>query len=93
MITRYLKGTGIMYNKKQSNMGTTAVNLKELRQLIKIELQDCDADRFPFLCQMQSTEEGYARIEEMIIRYAAKEAMPIGSSIALIEQELAHSQE
>ncbi|HEY9084059.1 MAG TPA: hypothetical protein VIN73_12045 [Vicingaceae bacterium] len=39
---------------------------------------------------MQSTEKGYARIEEMIIRYAAKEAMPIGAAIALIEQELAH---
>jgi len=26
----------------------------------------------------------------MIIRYVAKEGMPIGSAIALIEQELAH---
>ena len=39
---------------------------------------------------MQSTPKGYARIEEMIIRYVAKEGMPIGSAIALIEQELAH---
>lgn len=65
-------------------------SLNELKELIKEELKDCDTTKWPFVCEMQSTEKGYARIEEMIIRYVAKEAMPIGSAIALIEQELAH---
>ena len=65
-------------------------NLNELKELIREELKDCDDKKWPYVCEMQSTEKGYARIEEMIIRYAAKEAMPIGSAIALIEQELAH---
>ncbi len=67
-------------------------NLNELKELIKEELKDCDANKWPFVCEMQSTEKGYARIEEMIIRYVAKEAMPIGSAIALIEQEFAHQE-
>jgi len=91
MIARYLKGTGILYEKKQNNMDTKT-NLNELRKLIKIELQDCDSNKWPYVCKMQSTPKGYARIEEMIIRYAAKEAMPIGSAIALIEQEMAHEE-
>ncbi|MBQ21701.1 MAG: hypothetical protein CMD31_13180 [Flavobacteriales bacterium] len=64
--------------------------LSELKALIREELKDCDNNKWPHVCELQSTEKGYARIEEMIIRYAAKEAMPIGSAIALIEQELAH---
>lgn len=92
MVTSYLKGTGAMYHKKENDMATAKDNIKELRKLIKIELQDCDAKKWPFVCEMQSTEKGYARIEEMIIRYVAKEAMPIGSAIALIEQEMTHQQ-
>jgi hypothetical protein len=64
--------------------------LSELKALIREELKDCDNNKWPHVCELQSTEKGYARIEEMIIRYVAKEAMPIGSAIALIEQELAH---
>ncbi len=92
MITRYLKGNGTTYHKKENNMATANDNIKELRKLIKVELLDCDPKKWPFVCEMQSTEKGYARIEEMIIRYVAKEAMPIGSSIALIEQEFTHQE-
>lgn len=73
-------------------MKKTTNNLNELKELIKEELKDCDDNKWPHVCEMQSTEKGYARIEEMIIRYVAKEAMPIGSAIALIEQELAHQE-
>ena len=71
-------------------MPTPEENIKELRKLIKIELQDCNVELWPFVCEMQSTEKGYARVEETIIDLVAKEAMPIGSAIALIEQEMAH---
>ncbi len=65
--------------------------LDELKKLIKLELKDCDGSRWPHVCEMQSTEKGYLRIEEMIIRYVARERMPIGSAVALIEQEMSHS--
>ena len=39
---------------------------------------------------MQNTDNGKAKLEDMIIRYVAEEGMPIGSAIALIEQELSH---
>lgn len=71
-------------------METAKENIQELQKLIKLELQDCNAELWPFVCEMQSTEKGYARIEETIIRLVAKEAMPIGSAIALIEQEMTH---
>ena len=64
--------------------------IKELKQLIKLELKDCDYAKWPFVCQLQSTPKGYARLEEMIIRYVLKEAMPIGAAIAFIEQEFTH---
>lgn len=65
-------------------------SIQELKKLIQLELQECDSNKWQYVCEMQSTSKGYARIEEMIIRYIAKEGMPIGSAIALIEQELAH---
>ncbi len=65
--------------------------LDELKKLIKLELKDCDGNRWPKVCEMQSTEKGYLRIEEMIIRYVAQDQMPIGSAVALNEQEMTHS--
>ena len=73
-------------------MATAKENIEELQKLLKIELEDCNAEQWPFVCEMQSTEKGYARIEEMVIRLVAEEAMPIGSAIALMEQEMAHEQ-
>lgn len=64
----------------------------ELKKLIDIELKECKVDLWPGVCKMQSTQQGKTRLHEMIIRYAA-EGMPIGSAIALIEQELAHQEE
>ena len=61
-----------------------------LKKLIRLELSECDAEKWPNTCALQSTPEGYARIESLIIRHVAKEGMPIGSAIAFIEQELTH---
>lgn len=72
-----------------SDMKTNS-SINELKKLIQLELQECDSNKWQYVCEMQSTPKGYAGIEEMIIRYVAKEGMPIGSAIALIEQELAH---
>jgi len=64
--------------------------IEELKKLIHIELGNCNTKLWPKLCEMRSTETGYRKIEEMVIRYVADEGMPIGSALALIEQELAH---
>ena len=64
----------------------------ELKKLIRIELADCNEEIWPKVCAMQNTPVGYARLEEWIIRYVAKEAMPIGAAIAHLEQELTHQQ-
>ena len=65
--------------------------LTELKEIIKSELGECDVELWPELCAMRQSDTGYAKVEEMIIRYVAKEAMPVESAIALIEMELAHS--
>lgn len=98
MITNYLLGNGILYNKKQNQMEANDLKamasdnekLKELKLLIRDELKDCNHIIWPQVCQMQSTEKGQAKLEDMIIRYIAEEGMMIGSAIALIEQELSH---
>ncbi len=66
-------------------------NIETLKAFIKEELSECNTKLFPKVCGLQSTENGYSRVEQMIIKLVAKEAMPIGAAIAHIEQELAHS--
>jgi hypothetical protein len=68
-------------------------SLEELKQLITEELVDCNSELWPKVCELQTTEIGRAKLDEMIIRYVAEEGMSIGSAIALIEQELAHSEQ
>jgi len=99
MISNYLLGNGILYNKndkknsflKQKTMATDNHLIEELKELIDKELMDCNHVLWPKVCEMQSTEKGKIKLQEMIIRYVAEEAMPIGSAIALIEQELSHT--
>lgn len=65
--------------------------IEELKKLIRIELGKCDKhNHWPKLCELRSTRLGLFKIEELVIRYVAEEGMPIGSALALIEQELAH---
>ena len=65
--------------------------IEELKKLIHIELGKCDQHNYwPKICELRTTQRGLQKIEDMVIRYAAEEGMPIGSALALIEQELAH---
>jgi hypothetical protein len=66
--------------------------LKDLKTLINEELLECDSSLWPKVCELQTTPVGKSKLDEMIIRYVAEEGMSIGSAIALIEQELAHSE-
>lgn len=97
MISNYLMGSGILYNKKNEStpmnlktMANETNKIEELKNLIGDELKECNRFLWPKVCEMQSTEKGKAKLEEMIIRYVAEEGMDIGFAIALIEQELSH---
>jgi len=97
MISNYLLGNGIHYNKSKTDINTNLQamanennQIEELKQLINGELKDCNRFLWPKVCEMQSTDKGRAKLEDMVIRYVAEEGMQIGSAIALIEQELAH---
>lgn len=97
MISNYLMGNGILYNKTSNTEFFKPKNMEEsnqiemLRKLIREELKECNNKLWPKVCEMQSTEKGKSKLEEMIIRNVAEEGMSIGSAIALIEQELAHN--
>ena len=98
MISNYLMGTGVLYNKNKTDINTLNLRamandnnqIEELKQLIHGEMKECNRFLWPKVCEMQSTDKGMARLEDMIIRYVAEEGMQIGSAIALIEQELSH---
>jgi hypothetical protein len=98
MISNYLVGSGILDNKNKTDINSINMQamtnendqIKELKQLINEELKDCNRFLWPKVCEMQSTDKGRAKLEDMIIRYVAEEGMQIGSAIALIEQELSH---
>lgn len=97
MISNYLMGTGILYNKKtemnplkMQAMANDNNQIQELRNLISDELKECSRILWPKVCEMQSTEKGRIKLEDMIIHYVAEDGMGIGSAIALIEQELSH---
>lgn len=73
---------------------STSNNLQHtMKKLIRLELEKCRSDLWPNVCEMIATKKGYHRIEARILRHAANEGMPIGSAIALIEQEFAHAQD
>jgi len=98
MISNYLIGCGVLYRRKPEHEPKKLKamandnQIDQLKILISEELKDCSHALWPHVCEMQSTEKGLARLQEMIIRLAANDEMEIGSAIALIEQELAHSQ-
>ncbi|MCB9448661.1 MAG: hypothetical protein H6585_09990 [Flavobacteriales bacterium] len=80
----------IVHEKTMQEMANDSNKINELKQLIKIELDTCSSRMWPHVCQLKQTPEGYKRIEDMVIRLVAKEAMLVGSAIALIEQEFSH---
>lgn len=89
MIERYLRGT--LYEKNDKIMEQNTDRAATMQKLIRIELQKCNSKLWPNVCEMKTTQEGYNRIEKMVIDYAANEGMPIGSALALIEQEFTHA--
>lgn len=93
MISRYLRGTGILYDQTKKNMTDDQQRHTKMKKLIRIELDKCNDGLWPHVCELKTTPQGYQRIESMVMDYAAKEGMPIGSALALIEQEFAHAKQ
>ncbi len=97
MITNYLRGSGILYNKHKTNeqtkpaMTNADTQIEELKTLILEELKECSHVHWPHVCRMQTTETGRAKLMEMIIQHIAEEGMSIGSAIAHVEHQLTHS--
>ena len=71
MIDRYIKG--ILYTPKQTTRQDYQDRLSLLKKLIKKQLEQCDFNKWPKVCELQTTTEGYQRIESMIINYAVSE--------------------
>lgn len=62
--------------------------IEELKQQIKAELDNCNPKLWPRICAMQTTKEGFLKIEENAIRMVAETGMPAGSALAHIENDL-----
>lgn len=68
-------------------METAEEKLSELRRLIKVQLEMCDNANTPTICKMIADKDGYAKVEEMIIRRVAEQADTIGQAIIEVEKE------
>lgn len=66
-------------------------NHKTLEALLKEELRHCAQNRWPMVCRMKETPQGYLHIKSYVLQMASEEAMSIGTSLALLESELNHN--
>lgn len=61
---------------------------KKLREEIRIHLDECNSTATPKICAEITTEEGYKKIEGMIISFMIKNRLAVGASIGQIESVL-----
>jgi|GEM_PF-5855834 len=59
--------------------------IKELKQLIKAELDFCDENSTPWVCKMKSTD--YQKVEKLIIERVSNGGYSINDAIVDIERE------
>lgn len=64
----------------------TEVQLKRLRELIAIELDHCNREDWPYVCNMTSTPDGKKRVEDMVIQQVSSTVMTVGSALDRIER-------
>lgn len=65
--------------------------LDSLDKMCEEELKDCDSERWPNACAMQSTKSGKARLKHLMKLEIIDCGCEPGSALAHIEQELSHS--
>lgn len=61
---------------------------KEIRLIVRQELQKCAPSATPKFCQLISTIDGYRKAEVLIIDFAIKNQVSISAAIAHLESEL-----
>ncbi|WP_017730731.1 hypothetical protein [Nafulsella turpanensis] len=62
--------------------------VKQLRLLIRRELQSCNPSATPNFCEMIKTQSGYKKAESMTISYAITNGVGVGAAIAQLESEM-----
>ncbi len=64
----------------------TEEQIKRLKELIAIKLDHCDKLDWPYICHMNSTPEGRASLEEMIIQQCSMSGCSVGKALDRIER-------
>ena len=64
----------------------TEAQMKRLKELIAIELDNCKKLDWPYVCHMKETPEGRKAIEEMIIEQAKISGISVGQALDRIER-------
>jgi len=72
---------------KYQQRSTYQLNLEELRDDIRAQLDLCDVEDTPMVCEMKDTPTGYQLIEEAIVNKSVIEGLSISDAIRSIEQE------
>ena len=61
--------------------------IKQLRSEILSQLQQCDGIATPNICQAIQSQEGYQKVESMIIGLVTSQVLTPASAIAQLEME------
>ena len=67
-------------------MATREDQVKELKELIAIELDSCSKLDWPYICHMKLTQDGYVAIEKMILEQCETSGCSVGDAITRIER-------
>lgn len=70
-----------------SEQGNVKTLLKEVKRLAYKELEFCNDDTTPLVCQMIHTPGGKEKIVNLIVEYVGKYGMSISEAIVTIERE------
>ncbi len=73
------------------NPDDTQKVLNELKRIIRLFIESCDPQVTPQICRMSASPEGYATIEDAIIKKCMSSGMPVGSAMAEYDSELAEA--
>ena len=62
--------------------------IAQLRSTTRVALQNCNPKATPNFCKMLTSAEGYAKAEDMVVRYAMKNRVSVGAAIGQLESIL-----
>jgi hypothetical protein len=68
-------------------MASYEKQIKELKELLAIELDSCDRLSWPYICNMKSNKKGYESIEKMVIQMCEQSGCSIGTALDRIERD------